>query len=133
MDSGHDYMTPKLKSKISETIAATIPKGEKHEISFKKSGVQDTVIVRVVTSAWKKDPAFVRVFRVQRALQERLTEREQQEVFRVNVLSHSDVLRQKIAGSALKALRHKRSISAPVHARTANAALVKAVRKRKSV
>ena len=112
MDSGNDNMTLKLKRKISDIISATIPKDKTHTISFQKSGVEDTVIVRVVTSAWKSLPAFARVLKIQRALQEKLTPNEQQEVFRVSVLSQSDLLRRQIAHAALEALGKKRGISA---------------------
>lgn len=105
-------MTPRLKQKISDTIAGILPRGEKCTIAFLRSGVRDTVIVRVVTSAWKSLPAFLRVLKIQRALQEKLTLSEQQQVFRVSVLTGAEHLRQLISRAALKNLTTKRGQTA---------------------
>jgi hypothetical protein len=101
-------MTSRLKQKITDTIDATLPRGDKHTVSFHMSGVRDTVIVRVITSAWKSIPAFLRVFKIQHALQEALTVGEQEQVFRVSVLTNSEYVKQLIARAASKNIEVKR-------------------------
>jgi hypothetical protein len=82
-----------LKQKIEEAIRRTLPKGATCTVSITRSGVQDTVVVRVITSAWKSLPRFVRTLRIQKALQSALTAREQEKVLRVSVFGPEELRR----------------------------------------
>lgn len=91
-----------LKQKITSAITDVVPNDPTLTISFSRSGVEDTIIVRVVTSAWKSLPVFMRVLKIQRALQQALTPREQEKVFRVSVLTPTEVVKQAIVRAATK-------------------------------
>lgn len=95
MDLRNRDMT--FKQKIEEVVARTLPKGASYTVSVSKSRIRDTIIVRVVTSAWKSLPHYIRVLKIQNALRQALSEREQQKILRVSVFT-PEKLRQVLLG-----------------------------------
>src|SRR6266446_1743260 len=91
-----------LHKKILTAIGEIIPEEATYSVSFIRSGVMETEIVRVVTSAWKTLPAFIRVMRVQNAVRTALTPYEQQKILRVSVLTPQELIRQAIARTELR-------------------------------
>jgi hypothetical protein len=97
-----------LKQKIEKVIKETLPKDATHTISITRSGVRDTVIVRVLTSAWKSLPSFMRALRIQNALQATLTPSDQQKILRVSVFGPEEIRRTLLYRSSNAAGRKEK-------------------------
>src|SRR6266542_2141127 len=74
-----------LRTKINGIVQKTLPEDTKYTLLMSKSGIGDTSIVTIITSAWKSLPVFVRVLRIQKALQESLAPEEWEKILRVSV------------------------------------------------
>ncbi len=84
-----------FKQKVEKAVREALPKGASCTVLLTKSGVRDTVIVRVITSAWKSLPGYIRVLRIQNRIRNFLSPSDQQKILRVNVFT-PDQLREVI-------------------------------------
>jgi hypothetical protein len=80
-----------LKEKIQDAIEDFLPNGATCSVLLTKSGVGDTVIARVVTSAWKSMPSWMRTLKVQRELDKKLSPSERQKILRLTVFTPEEL------------------------------------------
>lgn len=73
--------------KINRLIKQALPKGKPAKIIWLPTGFSQSRILRVVTPAWKSLPRSQRIYKLQRALEAKLTPREQERIFRISVLT----------------------------------------------
>jgi len=75
------------RAKITRAVERVIPNGQKFHMHVSNSAIGKMKVVRVVTPAWKSQPAAFRITKVLTAVDNALTSREQGKILRVSVLT----------------------------------------------
>src|SRR2546430_16639256 len=102
-----------LRQKVDRIVAETLPKGVTYTLSLSKSGINDTFIVRVITPAWKSLSQFLRVLKIQNALQQGLAPHERQKILRVNVFSPEQLKQILLRSTLAKSTQNSRPTISP--------------------
>jgi hypothetical protein len=83
--------TPRLK----EAIKVALPKGKRFTIEWQPLEFTKAKVLRIVTPAWKTLEPWERIVKVQEILEQELTKKEQDQIFRVSVLTSNEYRRLK--------------------------------------
>jgi hypothetical protein len=75
------------RAKITRAVEQVIPNGQKFHMHVSNSAIGKMKVVRVVTHAWKSQPAAFRITKVLNAVDKALTNRELGKILRVSVLT----------------------------------------------
>lgn len=92
----------KLKTKVLNALPKSAP--SKSRILWQPTGIGKTHVLRVVTTAWRTLPRSERIYKLQRAIQPRLTPAELDEIFRISVLTQDEFMELR---KNLPRLRHR--------------------------
>lgn len=83
-------MNSEFNKKIKSAIDAVIPSAQVYTIYTSPTGFDDTEVVRVITTAWKKLGKAERIAKVQNAVLPKLDPEEQSRIFRFSVLTPNE-------------------------------------------
>jgi hypothetical protein len=79
-----------LHAEIEKAVKASLPKGKRALIKWRKTSFGGSEVLTVITPAWKTLPVSERVYRLRKALNPKLTEEQQDRIFRVSVLTREE-------------------------------------------
>lgn len=77
----------KLDEKVEEAVKAVVPKGKRFTVVWEPLQFHTGRILRVLTPAWKTLPRYRRIMKVQEALNDMLSAKELDRIFRVSVMT----------------------------------------------
>ncbi len=75
------------EAKIRKLVKDVIPKGKPFQLRWQPVGFGGYRVLRVVTPAWRSQPRFERILKLQSALTGGLSEKQRANILRVSVLT----------------------------------------------
>ena len=89
--------TPRIK----EAIKMALPKGKPYSIRWDPVASSKSRILRILTPAWKTQPRWKRIAKVQHVLNQQLAPKDLRQIFRVSVLTQAEFQKLKPFLSAI--------------------------------
>ena len=99
--------TAAINKKVRNILEADGPADA--TIRWESTGLGESRILRVITEKWKRAPAWQRAWKLQAALEKQLTEKQQEKIFRISVLTGSEFKRLSQSPSGLAAKKNFRA------------------------
>ena len=76
---------------IKGVLEAIIPKGRSYRIQRQRVGTSGTHILRIITPAWRTLPVHDRVMKVSATINEGVSAKQREKIFRVSVLTEREL------------------------------------------
>ena len=96
---------------IKEAVEMALPKGKPYAIRWDSVASSKSHILRILTPAWKTQPRWKRIAKVQHALNQRLAPKDLRQIFRVSVLTQEEFQKLKpflvATGKSSNGSRHR--------------------------
>ena len=78
---------------VNKVLRQIIPRGQRFRVTWEPAGFSKYRVLRVVTPAWKTQPRFERILKVQKAIDAHLPPKVLDRILRVSVLTADEYRR----------------------------------------